>query len=124
MCKLNAMPRRQNGMARSLLSATLSVLERRVALNMPAPLSPPPTAMSYNTNLASPKKAYKSIPENWKALSEVNYQKVISDLESILFDISVDGVNLNSPDGRVSQHQLNRWADGLRAALQVLSKAH
>lgn len=80
--------------------------------------------MSYNTNLASPKKTYKSIPENWKALSEVNYQKVISDLESILFDISVDGVNLNSPDGRVSQHQLNRWADGLRAALQVLSKAH
>jgi flagellar motor component MotA len=79
-------------------------------------------AVSYSR--ASLKKAYKSVPENWKALSEINYQKVISDLESILLEISADGVHLNSPDGKVSTQQLYHWADDLRDALEALSKAH
>lgn len=80
------------------------------------------TAVSYaKTSL---KKAYKSVPENWKALSEINYQKVISDLESMLLEISADGVHLNSPDGKVSTQQLYQWADDLRDALEALSKAH
>jgi hypothetical protein len=80
------------------------------------------TAVSYSR--APLKKAYKSVPENWKALSEINYQKVISDLESILLEISADGVHLNSPDGKVSTQQLYHWADDLRDALEALSKAH
>ncbi len=93
-------------------------------MNMPAPLDSSSTVLSYNKNLASPKKAYKSIPENWKALSEMNYQKVISDLESILLEISTDGVHLNSPDGNVGAPVLSHWADVLRDALQALSKGH
>ena len=82
------------------------------------------TIALYNKNAGPPKKAYKSVPENWKALSEINYQKVISDLESILLEISADGVHLNSPDGKVSTQQLYHWADDLRDALEALSKAH
>ena len=82
------------------------------------------TIVTVNKNGASAKKPYKSVPENWKALSEINYQRVISNLESILFEISIDGVNLNSPDGKVGVERLNHWADRLRDALEALSKGH
>ena len=82
------------------------------------------SAATVSYTRAALKKAYKSVPENWKALSEINYQKVISDLESILLEISADGVHLNSPDGKVSTQQLYHWADDLRDALEALSKAH
>jgi len=93
-------------------------------VDVQTPVASASTVVSYNRNRTAPKKAYKSVPENWKALSEINYQKVISDLESILLEISADGVHLNSPDGKVSEQQLNHWADGLRDALEALSKAH
>jgi hypothetical protein len=85
-------------------------------------LTAPSTVMSYNKDGATPKKAYKSVPENWKALSEINYRQVISNLESVLFDISTDGVNLNSPDGNIGAATLSRWAEELRDALEALSK--
>jgi hypothetical protein len=80
--------------------------------------------MTFNKNGAPAKKAYKSVPENWKALSEINYQRVISNLESILFEISVDGENLNAPDGKVGAERLKQWAEGLRDSLETLSKGH
>jgi len=93
-------------------------------VDVPNALTSASTTAPYNKNALPPKKAYKSVPENWKALSEVNYQRIISNVESILFDISVDGVHLNSPDGNVSAQQLNHWAEGLRDVLEALSKAH
>lgn len=79
--------------------------------------------ISRNKEAASPKKAYKSVPENYKALSEAKYDKVISDLESVLLDISTDGVGFNTPDGRISPSTLKSWAERLRDALETLSKA-
>lgn len=79
--------------------------------------------ISCNKEAASPKKAYKSVPENYKALSEAKYDKVISDLESVLLDISTDGVGFNTPDGRISPSTLKSWAERLRDALETLSKA-
>jgi hypothetical protein len=69
------------------------------------------------------KQSYKSIPESYRALSSGKYDKIISDLESILLDISADGNGLNSPDGRISEFTLRRWAECLRNALETLSKA-
>jgi hypothetical protein len=77
---------------------------------------------SDNRMTAPLRKRYKSVPENWKALSETKFRKVISDLESVLFDISADGVGINTPDGKISASTLNRWADRLRDALEALSK--
>lgn len=71
----------------------------------------------------APKKTYKSVPENYRAFSKAQYQKVVSDLETILLDISTDGVGINTPDGRISATTLKRWAESLRNALQTLSKA-
>jgi hypothetical protein len=82
------------------------------------------TMTSGNRNPTPAKKAYKSVPESWKALSETKYRRVIADLESVLFDISVDGVGINSPDGRISASTLNHWAEQLRDALETLSKGH
>lgn len=71
---------------------------------------------------AAPPKRYKSVPENWKALSETTFRQAISHLESVLFDISADGVGINTPDGKISATTLNRWAAHLRNALEALSK--
>ena len=82
-----------------------------------------PVAITFENKMAAPpKRKYKSVPENWKALSETKYRKVISDLESVLFDISADGVGINTPDGKISASTLNRWADRLRDVLEALSK--
>ena len=81
-----------------------------------------PVTTSDTRMIAPPKKRYKSVPENWKALSETKFRKVISDLESVLFDISADGVGINTPDGKISASTLNRWAERLRDALEALSK--
>ena len=76
-----------------------------------------------NTRAAPPKR-YKSVPESWKTLSETKFHQVISDLESVLLDISTDGVGMNTPDGKISTTTLNRWAEHLRDALEILSKGH
>ena len=73
---------------------------------------------------AAPKRSYKSVPENYKALSECKYHRVIADLEAVLLDISTDGVGLNTPDGNISASTLNNWAERLRDALETLSNAH
>jgi len=69
------------------------------------------------------KKSYKSVPENYKVLSETKYHKVIAELESILLDISTDGVGINTPDGKISLLTLKNWAESLRNSLETLSKA-
>jgi len=72
---------------------------------------------------ASVKKSYKSVPENYKVISEIKYHKIVADLEAILLDISTDGVGINTPDGKISQTTLKNWAESLRDALESLSKA-
>jgi hypothetical protein len=72
---------------------------------------------------ASSKTAYKSVPENYKVLSDSKYHRVVFDLEAVLLDISTDGVGINTPDGRISESTLKRWAESLRNALETLSKA-
>ena len=84
----------------------------------------PAMIMADSKAAVPPKKRYKSVPESWKALSENKFRRVISDLESVLFDISADGVGINSPDGRISASTLNRWAEHLRNALETLSKGY
>jgi hypothetical protein len=69
------------------------------------------------------KKSYKSVPENYKVLSEAKYHKVVADLEATLLDISTDGVGINAPDGKISESTLKKWAESLRNALETLSKA-
>jgi len=60
---------------------------------------------SDNRITAPLRKRYKSVPESWKALSETKFRKVISDLESVLFDISTDGIGINTrTEKSVSQH--------------------
>lgn len=71
-----------------------------------------------------PPKRYKSVPENYKVLSESKYHKVIADLEAVLLDISTDGIGFNTPDGKISTATLKSWADRLRDALETLTKAH
>lgn len=76
------------------------------------------------TSSPSPaKKAYKSVPVNYKVLSEAKYDRVVADLEAILLDISTDGVGINTPDGKISPATLRAWAESLRDALETLSKA-
>jgi hypothetical protein len=72
---------------------------------------------------APAKKAYKSVPANYRVLSETKYDKVVADLEAILLDISTDGVGINTPDGKISPNTLRAWAESLRDALETLSKA-
>ena len=81
------------------------------------------TIPSRSNEGAPAKKTYKSVPENYRAFSKAQYQKVVSDLETILLDISTDGVGINTPDGRISATTLKRWAESLRNALETLSKA-
>lgn len=71
----------------------------------------------------TPKRKLKSVPENYRVLSETKYYKLVSDLESILLDISTDGIGINTPDGKISSWRLKSWAESLRDALETLSKA-
>jgi len=91
-------------------------------LNTAIRLATPLTA-SYSKEAAPTKKAYKSVPENYKVLSDAKYHKVVTDLEAILLDISADGVGINTPDGTISASTLKSWAESLRNALETLSKA-
>ena len=75
-----------------------------------------------NKNTTPPRK-YKSVPENYKVLSDTKYHKVISDLEAVLLGISTDGVGFNTPDGKISASTLKSWAESLRNALETLTKA-
>jgi hypothetical protein len=72
---------------------------------------------------APAKRAYKSVPETSRVLSDSKYHKVVADLEGILLDISTDGVGINTPDGKISPSTLKSWAESLRNALETLSKA-
>ncbi len=92
-------------------------------MNPGVTVTTPSATISRNKEAVSPKKTYKSVPENYKALSEAKYDKVVSDLESVLLDISTDGVGFNTPDGRISASTLKSWAERLRDALETLSKA-
>lgn len=82
-----------------------------------------PFASSWNKQSEPAKKTYKSVPENYKVLSDTKYHKLIADLESVLLDISTDGVGFNTPDGKISPSSLKSWAEHLRDALETLSKA-
>jgi len=82
----------------------------------------PLDAAPANNPSAAPKVKYKSVPENYKALSETKFRRVVSDLEAVLLDISADGIGVNTPDGRISTETLNSWAEHLRDALETLSK--
>jgi hypothetical protein len=92
-------------------------------LNTGLTVATPLATTSCNKETASPKR-YKSVPENYKVLSETKYHKVISDLEAVLLDISTDGIGFNTPDGKISVSTLKSWADYLRDALETLTKAH
>ena len=90
-------------------------------LNPESPIGTPAGITPDSKKIGASKK-YKSVPGNWKALSENNFRRVIADLEAVLFDISADGVEINTPDGKISASTLNRWAEHLRNALETLSK--
>ena len=93
-------------------------------MNIELPVVTPLAIASRHKEPAPAKKTYKSVPENYKVLSEAKYHRVVSDLESILLDISADGVGINIPDGKVSVSTLKIWAEHLRNALETLSNAH
>lgn len=86
-------------------------------------LTPPAVTARAGQQYSSAKKAYKSVPENYRVLSETKYHKVVADLEAILLDISTDGVGINTPDGKISESTLKNWAESLRNALETLSKS-
>jgi hypothetical protein len=92
-------------------------LENTVALTTPF------ARISSSAEAAPAKKSYKSVPANYRVLSDIKYHKVVSDLESILLDISTDGIGINTPDGKISPSTLKNWAETLRNALETLSKA-
>jgi hypothetical protein len=92
-------------------------------LNTPVPVTTPPAITAPYTQTAPAKKPFKSVPENYRVLSETKYHKIVADLEAILLDISTDGIGINTPDGRISTSTLKTWAESLRSALQTLSKA-
>ncbi|HSE88683.1 MAG TPA: hypothetical protein VLJ79_20860 [Candidatus Binatia bacterium] len=90
-------------------------------MNTGLTVTTPLTTMSCDKT--TPTKKYKSVPENYKVLSETKYHKVIADLEAVLLDISTDGVGFNTLDGKISASTLKNWADYLRDALETLTKA-
>jgi hypothetical protein len=82
-----------------------------------------PREITSDTRHPSPvKPRFKSVPETHKVLPEAKYRRIIADLESILLDISTDGIGINTPDGNISPSTLNSWAEQLRDALETLSK--
>ena len=92
-------------------------------MNTAISVTTPPAITSAYTQAAPAKKPYKSVPENYRVLTETKYHKIVADLEAILLDISTDGIGINTPDGRISASTLKSWAESLRNALQTLSKA-
>lgn len=92
-------------------------------MNIAVSINPASTTTSSYAPAAPAKKTYKSVPENYKVLSETKHQKVVADLEAILLEISTDGVGINTPDGKISPFTLKSWAASLRNALETLSKA-
>ena len=91
-------------------------------MNTGLTVTTPLATTSYNKETTPPRK-YKSVPENYKVLSDTKYHKVISDLEAVLLGISTDGVGFNTPDGKISASTLKSWAEYLRNALETLTKA-
>ena len=89
-------------------------------LALATPLSATTSVSQQN---APAKKAYKSVPEHYKVLTDSKYHKVVADLEAILLDISTDGIGINTLDGKISESTLKNWAESLRNALETLSKA-
>jgi hypothetical protein len=119
-----------HGLARSLLfSITVqrcacSDETRRIHLDTNAvALNTSFTTPSRGKETAPTKRAFKSVPDNYRVLSEGKYHKIVEDLEAILLDISTDGIGINTPDGRISTYTLKSWAESLRNALETLSKA-
>lgn len=96
--------------------------KRSLHLNTGLTVTTPLGTTSQNNGTTPPRK-YKSVPENYKVLSETKYHKMISDLEAVLLDISTDGVGFNTVDGKISASTLKRWAECLRDALEILTKA-
>jgi hypothetical protein len=92
-------------------------------LNTGATAAIPLATASYSKE-TMPSRKYKSVPENYKVLSDSKYHRVISDLETVLLDISTDGVGFNTPDGKISASTLKSWAECLRNALETLTKAN
>lgn len=97
--------------------------KRRSHLNTGHGDLPIPGATSCHKDGAPAKRPYKSVPDNYKVLPEAKYRKVISDLETVLLEISTDGVGFNTPDGKISASTLKNWAEHLRDALETLSKS-
>ena len=92
-------------------------------MNTAVSVTSPPAITSAYPEAPASKRVYKSVPENYRVLSETKYHKIVADLENILLDISTDGIGINMPDGRISVSTLKSWAETLRNALQTLSKA-
>ena len=92
-------------------------------MNTTSSLTPLAVASAISQQNGAAKKSYKSVPANYKVLSENKYHSVIADLEAILLDISTDGIGINTPDGKISESTLKNWAETLRNALETLSKA-
>jgi hypothetical protein len=73
--------------------------------------------------IAREKPKYKSIPENWKAISPVRFRNIIRDIEAVLLEISVDGKVTSNPfDWKPTIPTLHAWAGHLRSALKELTK--
>jgi hypothetical protein len=112
-------------LARFLGCVTMSQYQEKgiITLNTSVAITTPAAITSPYTQTTPAKKPYKSVPENYRVLSDTKYHKVVADLEAILLDISTDGVGINTPDGRISTTTLKSWASYLRNALETLSKA-
>ena len=91
-------------------------------MNTAFPVNSSTTSSSGKDTLPE-KKSFKSVPKNYRVLSDTKFHKVVADLEAILLDISTDGVGINTPDGKISPSTLKSWAESLRNALETLSKA-
>lgn len=75
------------------------------------------------TGLTREKPKYKNIPEDWKAIPSGRFRKVITDIEAVLLEISVDGrVTSNPFNWKPTIPTLQAWADHLRSALKELTK--
>jgi hypothetical protein len=69
------------------------------------------------------KPKFKNIPEDWKAIPAGRFRKIITDIETVLLEISVDGKVASNPfDWRPTIPTLEAWANHLRSALKELTK--
>jgi hypothetical protein len=72
---------------------------------------------------AREKPKFKNIPEDWKAIPAGRFRKIITDIEAVLLEISVDGKVTSNPfDWRPAIPTLEAWANHLRSALKELTK--